>query len=292
MTSHDQTMRGVIAMLLAMGSFSLMDVSLKALSAHYPPLQVAALRGLTALPLVLVYVGWQGQLRAVWRIRWPLHLLRGVLSVLMLSLFAHALQTLSLASAYVLFFIAPVLITLLSVPVLGERVGSGSVWAVLLGMAGVWVAMRPGADMWQSAASWAVLAAATCYAVAAVVGRVLTRTDVPASLVFWTTVSLSVGGTALAWPDWVAVNADHAPWLALLAVTGLAGQIFIVDAFRHGRAAVVAPFEYSALAWGVLFDALWWHVWPDGWTWLGATLVIAGGLVLVRSIRRNNGERI
>lgn len=292
MNAPDQTMRGVVAMLLAMGSFSLMDVSLKALSAHYPPLQVAALRGLTALPLVLVYVGWQGHLRAVWRIRWPLHLLRGVLSVLMLSLFAHALQTLSLASAYVLFFIAPVLITLLSVPVLGERVGSGSVWAVLLGLAGVWVAMRPGADMWQSAASWAVLAAATCYAVAAVAGRVLTRTDVPASLVFWTTVSLSAGGTALAWPSWVAVSANHAPWLALLAVTGLAGQIFIVDAFRHGRAAVVAPFEYSALAWGVLFDALWWHAWPDGWTWLGATLVIAGGLVLVRSIRGNNGERI
>jgi drug/metabolite transporter (DMT)-like permease len=285
----DQTMRGVVAILLAMGSFSLMDVSLKVLSAHYPPLQVAALRGLTALPLVLVYVHWQGHMRAVWRVRWPLHLLRGVLSVLMLSLFAYAMQTLSLASAYVLFFIAPVLVTLLSVPVLGEKVGASSVWAVLLGLAGVWVAMRPGADLWQSTASLAVLAAATCYALAAVVGRVLTRTDVPASLVFWTTVSLAVGGTALAWPAWVAVNADHAPWLALLAVTGLAGQVFIVEAFRHGRAAVVAPFEYSALAWGVLFDALWWHVWPDSWTWLGATLVVAGGLVLVRSIGRAKG---
>ena len=52
---------------------------------------------------------------------------------------------------------------------------------------------------------------------------------------------------------------------------------------------MVAPFEYSALAWGVLFDALWWHVWPDGWTWLGAALVVAGGLVLVRSIGRPKG---
>lgn len=287
--AHDQTMRGVVAMLLAMGSFSLMDVALKVLSAHYPPLQVAALRGLTSLPLVLLYVRWQGQLAAVWRVRWPLHLLRGVLSVLMLSLFAHALQTLSLASAYVLFFIAPVLVTLLSVPVLKERVGAGSVWAVLLGLAGVWVAMRPGPDLWQSAASWAVLGAATCYAVAAVVGRVLTRTDVPASLVFWTTVSLSFGGTALAWPGWVDIDTAHTPWLVLLAVTGLVGQIFIVEAFRHGRAAVVAPFEYSALAWGVLFDMVWWQVWPDSRTWLGATLVVAGGLVLVRSIGKPKG---
>lgn len=287
--AHDQTMRGVVAMLLAMGSFSLMDVALKVLSAHYPPLQVAALRGLTSLPLVLLYVRWQGQLAAVWRVRWPLHLLRGVLSVLMLSLFAHALQTLSLASAYVLFFIAPVLVTLLSVPVLKERVGAGSVWAVLLGLAGVWVAMRPGPDLWQSAASWAVLGAATCYAVAAVVGRVLTRTDVPASLVFWTTVSLSFGGTSLAWPGWVDIDTAHTPWLVLLAVTGLVGQIFIVEAFRHGRAAVVAPFEYSALAWGVLFDMVWWQVWPDSRTWLGATLVVAGGLVLVRSIGKPKG---
>ncbi len=286
---HDQTMRGVVAMLLAMGSFSLMDVALKVLSAHYPPLQVAALRGLTSLPLVLLYVRWQGQLAAVWRVRWLLHLLRGVLSVLMLSLFAHALQTLSLASAYVLFFIAPVLVTLLSVPVLKERVGAGSVWAVLLGLAGVWVAMRPGPDLWQSAASWAVLGAATCYAVAAVVGRVLTRTDAPASLVFWTTVSLSIGGTVLAWPGWVSIDTAHTPWLVLLAVTGLVGQIFIVEAFRHGRAAVVAPFEYSALAWGVFFDMVWWQVWPESRTWLGATLVVAGGLVLLRSIGRPKG---
>ena len=292
MNPIDQTTRGVVAMLLAMGCFSLMDVSLKALSAHYPPLQVAALRGLTAWPLVLVYVHWQGHLRAVWRIRWPLHLLRGVLSVLMLSLFAYAVQTLSLASAYVLFFIAPVLITLLSVPVLGERVGSGSVWAVVLGLAGVWVAMRPGPDLWQSAASWAVLAAATCYAVAAVAGRVLTRTDVPASLVFWTTTSLAVGASALAWPAWVTLDWGHTPWLVLLAFTGLAGQICIVEAFQHGRAAVVAPFEYSALAWGVLFDALWWHVWPDGWTWLGAALVVTGGLVLLRSLRTGKSERM
>jgi drug/metabolite transporter (DMT)-like permease len=160
---------------------------------------------------------------------------------------------------------------------------------VLLGLAGVWVAMRPGPDLWQSAASWAVLAAATCYAVAAVVGRVLTRTDVPASLVFWTTVSLSVGGTALAWPGWVDIDTAHTPWLVLLAVTGLVGQIFIVEAFRHGRAAVVAPFEYSALAWGVLFDMVWWQVWPESRTWLGATLVVAGGLVLLRSIGRPKG---
>lgn len=284
------TRRGIVAMLLAMGCFSLMDVSLKALSAHYPSLQVAALRGLTAWPLVLVHVLWQRQVHTLWRVRWPLHLLRGVLTVGMLTLFAHAVHSLSLTSAYVLFFIAPVLVTLLSGPVLGERVPRASVWAVLLGLAGVWVALRPGAgfwdDLWRSSASLAVLAAAAGYAVAAVTGRVLTRTDSSAALVFWTTTFLALGATALAVPGWQPVQAVHAPWLVLLAITGMAGQIFIVEAFRHGEAAVIAPFEYSALAWGVLFDALLWQVWPDGWTWAGATLVVAGGVVLVRAVSR------
>ena len=278
-------LRGMAAMLLAMGCFSLMDVAIKTLSAAYPPLQVAALRGLSAWPLVLLYVLWLRQGRALWRVRWPLHLLRGVLTVTMLSLFSFAMQGLSLTAAYVLFFIAPVLVTLLSVPVLGERVSRASVWAVLLGLAGVWVALRPGEQVWSAGWSLAVLAAALCYAIAAVAGRLLTRTDTSSSLVFWTTTFLAVGASALAWQGWVPMQwALHAPWLVLLAVTGMLGQVAIVAAFRHGQAAVVAPFEYSALAWGVLFDALLWRVWPDRFTWLGAVLVVAGGVVLVRSM--------
>lgn len=289
-TTHDantaHTLRGMVAMLLAMGSFSMMDVALKALSADYPPLQVAALRGLTAWPLVVLYVWYLRQVAALWRVRWPLHLLRGVLAVLMLSLFSYALQVLSLTSAYVLFFIAPVLVALLSIPVLGERVGAASVVAVGLGLVGVVVALRPGPDLWQSGlASLAVLTAAMCYAVSAVAGRLLTRTDASSSLVFWTTTALALGGGVLAGPEWVGLKWADAPWLLLMAVTGLAGQVFIVEAFKHGHAAVVAPFEYSALAWGVLFDAVLWHIWPAAHTLWGALLVIAGGLVLLRSVK-------
>ena len=70
-------LRGVVAMLLAVGLFSLMDGGLKHLSAYYPPMQVAAIRGLSALPLVIAWVLWTGAAGTLWRIRWPLHLLRG-----------------------------------------------------------------------------------------------------------------------------------------------------------------------------------------------------------------------
>lgn len=282
--------RGMVAMLLAMGSFSIMDVSLKALSAHYPPLQVAALRGWTAWPLVVLYVWHLGQMAGLWRVRWRLHLLRGILAVVMLSLFSYALQTLSLTAAYVLFFIAPILIAALSVPILGEKIGLTSVLAVGVGFSGVVVAFRPGVDVWQGGmASLAVLAAAVCYAVSAVVGRLLTRTDTPSSLVFWVTTAFALGGTVWAWPEWTALRWSDGPWLLLLGVTGVVGQICIVEAFRHGHAAVVAPFEYSALAWSLLFDALIWHIWPQAHTIWGALLVVIGGLILLHSVR--NGEK-
>ncbi|HSS06037.1 MAG TPA: EamA family transporter, partial [Rhodanobacteraceae bacterium] len=90
-------LRGVLSMLVAVAAFSLMDASMKMLAPHYPPMQVAAMRGLTSLPLVLLWALIDGGPMQLVRIRWPLHLLRGVLSVIMLVAFVYGLQTLPLA---------------------------------------------------------------------------------------------------------------------------------------------------------------------------------------------------
>jgi drug/metabolite transporter (DMT)-like permease len=142
-------------MLVAVGFFAFMDTVLKVLSTRYPALQVAALRGWVALPLVLLWIQWRHAWHTLLHIRWPLHLLRGVLAIAMLSLFTRGLQGLPLANAYTLFFIAPLLITLLSSRVLGERVPRAHWWAVAGGMLGVLVALRPGMDGFVS---WSGLA--------------------------------------------------------------------------------------------------------------------------------------
>ena len=137
-------------MLVAVGFFAFMDTVLKVLSTRYPALQVAAMRGWVALPLIVVWIQWRGTWHTVWRIRWPLHLLRGVLAIGMLTFFTYGLKQLPLANAYTLFFVAPILITVLSAPVLGERVPRAHWWAVAGGMVGVLVALRPGVDGWVS----------------------------------------------------------------------------------------------------------------------------------------------
>jgi drug/metabolite transporter (DMT)-like permease len=283
-------LRSIIAMLVAVAFFALMDAVLKALSARYPVLQIAALRGLTALPLVLAYIAWRGVWRSVWRIRWPLHLLRGVLGIAMLSMFTLGVRELPLSAAYTLFFISPVLITLLSIPVLKERVPAAHGWAIAVGFAGVLIALRPSGDDLQTGLATvgglAVLGAALCYAVAAVTGRLLSRTDSSESMVLSMMLFMAVGAGALAAPHWVPIAQADAPLLLALAVTGFGGQLAITEAFRHGQASAVAPFEYSALAWGVGLDWLIWQSLPASHTWLGAAIIVGSGLYLVRREKR------
>ena len=88
MSSSPQNLRGMLSMLLAIATFAVMDAMLKLLSPDYPPMQVAALRGLSSLPLITAWVAFDGGLRQLLRVRWPLHILRGGLSIVMLAAFA------------------------------------------------------------------------------------------------------------------------------------------------------------------------------------------------------------
>lgn len=278
-------LRGIVAMLLAVGFFSLMDGGLKQLAGHYPPMQVAALRGLSGLPLVLAWVAATGSVMGLMKVRWRLHLLRAALSIVMLSAFAFALRQMPMTSAYAIFFVAPLLITALSVPMLGETVGPRRWSAIGLGLVGVLVVLRPTGEGLFGWAGLAVVVAAAGYALSAILVRILHRTDSGQSMVFWMLVMTAVGATALAWPGWVPLQASDAWVIAGVGVTGFLGQVAITEAFRSGEASVVAPFEYSALAWGLGLDLLIWGVLPDGWTFVGAGIIVASGLYLVHRER-------
>jgi len=283
-------LRSIVNMLLAVMFFSFMDAVLKTLSAHYPPLQLACLRGATALPLVLAWIQWRGGWGRLRGLRWSLHLLRGALGITMLALFTRGVSELPLSATYTLFFIAPLLITLLAIPVLKERVPLAHGWAIGVGFVGVLVALQPSTgDLhvgFATVGGLAVLGAAACYAVAAVAGRLLSRSDSIESLILTMMVFMAVGGGLLAAPHWKPVAMEHAALLLALAVTGFLGQLTINEAFRHGQASAVAPFEYTALAWGLGLDWFIWRALPEAHTWLGAAIIVASGLYIVRREHR------
>jgi len=267
-------------MLAGVASFSLMDAALKLLSSHYPPMQVAALRGLAALPIVFVWAMYAGGPKQLVNVRWSLHLVRGVLSVFMMVTFVFGIQQMSLAKTYALFFVAPLLIAIFSVFMLGERV-SRSQWAAIgIGFMGVLFVRPPEIVGW--AAPLAILATALCYAVSSILVKIIGRTDTTQSMVFWMTCMLAMGATSLALPAWQPIQSDHFLIIAGIAVTGAVGQWGITEAFKHAPAASVAPLEYSGMAWVILIDLFVWSVIPEWQTLVGAAVIIGSGLYLLR----------
>ena len=123
MTTRHPNQAAILLMLAAVALFALMDAGLKLLAPHYPPLQVATLRGLSSLPFVLVWVLCTANVRSLLRVHWPLHLLRGALGIAMMVGFVYGLRSLPLSTAYAITFVAPMLVTAMAGPLLGETVG-------------------------------------------------------------------------------------------------------------------------------------------------------------------------
>jgi drug/metabolite transporter (DMT)-like permease len=105
-------------------------------------------------------------------------------------------------------------------------------------------------------------------------------------MILWMMVIVALGAGSMAAPHWVHVPLSEAPLLVALGMTGFAGQLAITEAFRHGQASAVAPFEYTALAWGVGLDWLVWQTLPEAHTWLGAAIIVASGIYIVKHEKR------
>jgi len=221
-----------------------------------------------------------------------MHLLRGVLSVVVLGGFIYAVRVLSLANAYAVFLSAPLLVTAFSVPLLKERADARHWSAILVGLAGVLTMLRPSASGLVTWGALAALVSAIAYALSAIAVRVLTRTDTTASVIFWTVGLMTVFATAAAAPVWVPLERSHWPWLLALGVLAAIGQYLLTEAFRSAPPSLVAPFEYTALLWGIAIDRLVWHVLPPVRVCLGGGLVIASGLYLIWRERQHTRSEL
>ncbi len=273
-------------MLAAVAFLSVLDVMLKLLAAHYSALQVSTLRGAASLPFVLAPLIIRGRLAELRIRRWDLHLARGVLAVLMMTGFTYAIRGASLSNVYTLFMVAPLLVTALSVLVLKERVTAGGWIAVTVGLMGAALVLRPTSHGLPLGAACAALGSAACYAVSYVLARFMAGTETPESMVFWFLALLAFASGLMAAPSWQGIASGD--WMVVLAlgVSGALGQFFITRAFVLAPASVIAPFDYTALLWGAMFDWLIWSTTAPPATIAGAALIVGSGLyVMLRAHR-------
>jgi drug/metabolite transporter (DMT)-like permease len=281
--------RGIFTMVAAVATFAVMDVTMKKLVESYPSMQVTFIRGAASLPFLLGATALFGRWNDLIPHRLRLHVLRGFLSVGTLWCFVYALNALSLADTYAIFMSAPLLITALSVPMLREHVGWRRWAAVLVGLAGVIIVLKPTGAGLITIGGVAALASAVMYAVSAITVRILSRTDSGAATVFWTLLLLTLISGSLAAVHWVPVDSRHWPWIAGLGLSGAIGQYLFTRAFRLAAPSAIAPIEYTALMWGMLFDWLLWMTAPGSRMLFGAAIIVTSGLYVL--YREKTGEQ-
>ena len=263
---------------------SLMDVLIKWLSADYSTVQIVFFRSLFGLLPLVVLIPRSGGLSSLRTRRWRLHLLRGLFALATALTFFFAFGLLPLADAYAIAFAAPIVMTALSVPILGETVGLRRWLAVLVGFAGVIVMLRPGtAELGEllGIGTIAAIAGTLFFAISTLLTRKLAQTDSNAAIIFYGSLVI-IGGSLLLLPFHFTM--PDPPGLLLLAATGLLGGIggiAFIEALRGAQVAILAPFEYTSMIWAILFGYLIWSDLPDGWTIAGSAIVIASGLYIL-----------
>lgn len=278
---------GPLAALLAFALYSSHDALVKYLGASYSVFQILFFSALLSFPLAVIMLlrdpvpGTLLPRHPGWSLVRTLSMVTGWAGAF------YAFSVLPMAQTYAMLFSTPLLITLLAIPVLGERVGWHRGLAVMVGLAGVLVVLRPGGTE-LSLGHAAALLAAFCSAMSSVVVRRIGRDERAAVLMLYPMVAAVLVMGALLPLVYVPVELADLGAMAVVAVLAFLAALLIIMAYRHAEASVVAPMQYSQMIWAVVFGWLFFTESPDGWTLAGAALIIASGLyILFREGRRN-----
>lgn len=282
-SEHSNIPRGIIYMILAVLCFAFMDASMKQLATSLTSYQISFFRGLTSLPFILVWIFLGRGIKTLKAKRWDLHIFRGIVSIIFLTTTVITLRELPLANAYALFFIGPLVITLLSAWVLKDSIGIHRYSAVAVGFIGVVVMLNPKATGFDSLVGViAGIASMLGYSVSMIIVRYLHRTDTSESLMFYFLISLCIGCGLLSYNDWGthAVSMVHLPWLVVLGVSGAIGQYLVTEAYRHAPPSLLSSFEYTAMVWAIVLGYVFWEQIPGLYVIIGSAIVIASGIYI------------
>ncbi len=270
---------GILLSLAAYALFTLMDSAIKVLGGRYHVVQVVFFNALFGLATVTLIALFRGRLAGVRSPQWRLHLLRWAIGLPGGLAIFWAYPRMPLADVYAILFAAPLFMTALSVPVLGERVGWRRWSAVLVGFLGVLIMLRPGSGLF-GAAALAALFGAFVHACNMLLLRRMRGVDPPEVFGIWGN-GLTLLATALALP-WLWRTPSPGD-LALHAFAGIfagSGFLLLVVAYARAPVSVLAPFQYSQMIYGIVLGALLFGDLPRPTTMIGAAVVVASGLYI------------
>ena len=275
----DHPLQGIAWMLAGVFLLAVLDaLSKHAVSQLSIPVLIAA-RSAMVLVLLVPWVMRKGGWSALRTRRPGAHLLRGVLAVCSMLAFFESLRLLPLATVIAISFAAPLFMTLLSVPLLKERVGMHRWGALLAGFVGVSLIVGPQAmDGELGLGAWLALVAAFFYAASMTCVRWLSPTESDLSMLVWQNLTMGLAGAVGLFFVPLEVAPSMWPILALMAILVLVGQRCTFRALRLAPVGVVAPFHYGELLFAAFFGWVFWQEWPGSHVWWGALFVVGAGL--------------
>ena len=270
---------GIGLVLLAMLLFTCMDTIAKFLSAGYPVQQVVWGRYFFSFVSILVLIPRFGVVGLVRTRRLGLQIARGSLLAVATLCMITAISVIPLADAYAITFTAPLLVTVFSIPLLGERVGWRRLVAVCVGFAGVLIVIRPGLRDIDSA-MLLPLVTALCFALYQVLtSRVGAHPDETAlAMLFYVAVVGTAVMSALAPFVWQPVRAADWGWMIATGALGTFGHLLLIRALGLAPASLLQPFIYSQIVWALGIGDLMFGDLPDLWMLLGGAVIIGSGL--------------
>ena len=284
---QSDALRAVLLMCLGVSMFPFLNTCVKLLTAHYSLIEIVWARFaghfLTMVAVFLPTRGWP-----IFRAHRPaIQITRSFLLLGSTALSVSGIGLVPLATASAIGFSSPIIVTALSVPLLGESVGPRRWGAVLVGFVGVLIAVRPGSGQLTTATLF-LLGGAACYALYQIATRRGgTHDSAETGIVYAALVGMIV--TSLLLPfgfEWPHRLADAALF-AGLGVFGGVGHYFVIQAFRLGPAALIAPLGYLELVGSTTLGYVVFANFPDSWTWAGASLIVASGVyIAIREHRR------
>lgn len=271
---------GIVYMCFGALCMVALDVAVRTLLEKYSLTQVILLRSGFALVLIAMIIFQRGRTAVLRTRRSRWHLLRSLLMTGSMFTFFYAIKYLPLADVIVIAFAAPLIVTALSRPFLGEHVGPWRWAAVIAGFVGVLIVFQPGFVIVHPAA-FVALAGATFYAGLALTARKLSRTESPWSLSLYSFIGPTLVAGAASIGTWQ--RPDLADW-AVFALSGMFGALaflFVNEAYSRAPAAIIVPFEYTGLIWATTAGYVFWDEIPGLNTWIGAAIIIASGLLIL-----------
>jgi len=298
---------GPIYAMMAVSCFSLNDVCIKYLSSEYPLHEIILIRSTISVLVILLFIApFSNGLKIILTKRLVIHIIRGCCIVVANMCMFMGLAALPIADAVAIFFISPLLITILSIIFLNERVGVWRWLSIGVGLLGVIIISKPGSSAFQVASIFPMLGALG-YAFLHILTRKIRKTESAATMAFYIQftfvvvaclIGLTIGdgrfnvsndpSLSFLLREWIIPRASDYWMFTMLGIVTALGGLLISEAYRVGEAAYVAPFEYISMPMAIFWGIMVFYEWPLVSGWFGIFLILSSGLFMLWRESINN----